>query len=232
MSWADQSLDRPIVCGHRGAPAVSPENTIASFESAVARGASWVEFDVRPTADGVLVIHHDPDTSEGIDIGTSPRSVLRDDIPEFGDLVAALPSLGLDIEIKVDKIGTDIETYVDLVLREIERHCPAMSNLLVTSFSVPALALVRERRPDLPTGLLFWDRPAKWGLNTAIDGGHVAIGPAHRKVNERFMADARERGLDVLAWTVNKPKDVRRLAALGVDMIVGDDPAVIVDNLV
>lgn len=210
---------------------MSPENTIASFESAVARGATWIEFDVRPTVDGALVIHHDPDTSEGIDIGASPRSDLREDIPEFKDLVAALPSTGLDIEIKADKIGTDVESYVDLVLREIEQHRPAISNLLVTSFSVSALAAVRERRPDLPTGLLFWDRSVEWGLTTAAEAGHVAIGPIHAKVDEQFMAGARKRGLDVLTWTVNKPEDVRRLAALGVDMIVGDDPAIIVDNL-
>lgn len=210
---------------------MSPENTIASFETAVDRGASWIEFDVRPTVDGALVIHHDPATSEGIDIGASPRSVLRDDIPEFRDLAAALPSTGFDIELKADKIGMDIDTYVDLVLNEIDQHCATTSNLLVTSFSAPALAAVRERQPDLPTGLLLWKRSLEWGFNTAVDAGHVAVGPMHTKVDQQFMDGARERGLDVLTWTVNKPEDVRRLSALGVDMIVGDDPAVIVGNL-
>lgn len=47
-----------IVC-HRGASLVAPENTFAGADAAIARGAAYVEFDVRRTADGVHVVMHD-----------------------------------------------------------------------------------------------------------------------------------------------------------------------------
>ena len=47
--------------GHRGASAVAPENTVAAFARARELGADGVELDVRRSADGVLIVHHDPE---------------------------------------------------------------------------------------------------------------------------------------------------------------------------
>ena len=44
---------------HRGANALAPENTVASADSALKYGATWVEVDVRPSRDGVLFNLHD-----------------------------------------------------------------------------------------------------------------------------------------------------------------------------
>ena len=51
----------PLVIAHRGDSAHRPENTLASFASAVELGASLVEFDVQLTADGHVVVLHDPE---------------------------------------------------------------------------------------------------------------------------------------------------------------------------
>ena len=48
----------PLVIAHRGASRDAPANTPAAFEAAIAVGADAVELDVRRTADGVLVVHH------------------------------------------------------------------------------------------------------------------------------------------------------------------------------
>ena len=50
---------RPVV-GHRGNSAHAPENTLESFDQAVALGVDALEFDIRLTADGEVVVHHDP----------------------------------------------------------------------------------------------------------------------------------------------------------------------------
>lgn len=50
---------RPIVLGHRGAAGEAPENTLPSFERALADGATVLESDVHPTRDGTLVLIHD-----------------------------------------------------------------------------------------------------------------------------------------------------------------------------
>ena len=49
----------PLIIGHRGAAAVAPENTLASFTRAFADGADGIEFDVRLTRDHIPVVIHD-----------------------------------------------------------------------------------------------------------------------------------------------------------------------------
>ena len=49
----------PAIIGHRGAAADAPENTLASFREAARQGARMVEFDVKLTADGRLIVMHD-----------------------------------------------------------------------------------------------------------------------------------------------------------------------------
>jgi glycerophosphoryl diester phosphodiesterase len=50
---------RPLVLAHRGANRLARENTVDAFVRARELGADGVELDVRRTADGVLVVHHD-----------------------------------------------------------------------------------------------------------------------------------------------------------------------------
>jgi glycerophosphoryl diester phosphodiesterase len=50
---------RPLVYAHRGGAALRPENTIASFDNGLSLGADGLEFDVRLSRDGVVVVHHD-----------------------------------------------------------------------------------------------------------------------------------------------------------------------------
>jgi glycerophosphoryl diester phosphodiesterase len=69
-------LPRPVVIGHRGAPAYRPEHTTASFELAIDLGAEVIEPDVVVSRDGVLVVRHESQLSWSTDVGSRP---------EFGD---------------------------------------------------------------------------------------------------------------------------------------------------
>lgn len=231
MDWTTSSTNGPIVCGHRGAAAIEAENTLPSFQSALDRGATWVEFDVRPTGDGALVLHHDPETASGQHIATTPRASLDPSIPVLGELVAALPILGLDLEMKTDGIEMTTSAFVDLVVSEIDEHVRNTDALLVTSFDVSALAAFHRKRPSLATGLLFHDRPFDWAIQTAADNGHVAIAPWHPLVTDELVERAHAARLGVATWTVNDAETVAKAVASGVDMIIGDDPAVIAANL-
>ncbi|HUB15890.1 MAG TPA: glycerophosphodiester phosphodiesterase family protein [Acetobacteraceae bacterium] len=54
-------MTRPcLIIGHRGARGLAPENTLAGFRAAIALGVDAVELDVALTADGVVVVSHDP----------------------------------------------------------------------------------------------------------------------------------------------------------------------------
>ena len=50
---------RPLVFAHRGGSALRPENTTVAFDHGLALGADGLEFDVRLSRDGVVVVHHD-----------------------------------------------------------------------------------------------------------------------------------------------------------------------------
>ncbi|MBW8896337.1 MAG: glycerophosphodiester phosphodiesterase, partial [Acidobacteria bacterium] len=69
---------RPLVYAHRGGAALRPENTIASFDYGLSLGADGLEFDVRLSRDGVVVVHHDA-TLERTTNGTGELSSLTAD---------------------------------------------------------------------------------------------------------------------------------------------------------
>ncbi len=52
-------MKKPLIIAHRGASALAPENTIAAFQKAIAGGADGIEFDVRLSKDGIVVVFHD-----------------------------------------------------------------------------------------------------------------------------------------------------------------------------
>jgi glycerophosphoryl diester phosphodiesterase len=234
MTPSDAESPRPLICGHRGAAAVAAENTIASFDAAIERGAQWVEFDVRPTGDGALVVHHDPVTAAGLHIATAARSSLDASIPSFGDVVqrCGAAGIGLDIEVKTDDVGLSAAAYVAVVERELRDHCGSYEGeIVVTSFDVEMLAGFRSANPDVRTGLLFHDRTADWAIGAALAAGHAAIAPWYKIVDTDVVSRAHAAGLEVMTWTVNRPEDIVRMADAGVDMIIGDDPAVIAASL-
>ena len=57
--WLDFSHTKPLIIGHRGASAHAPENTLASFRLAAQQGADGIEFDVKRSQNGEVVIMHD-----------------------------------------------------------------------------------------------------------------------------------------------------------------------------
>ncbi|RZU33453.1 glycerophosphodiester phosphodiesterase family protein [Blastococcus saxobsidens] len=66
-------LPRPVVIGHRGAPAYRPEHTAASFELAIDLGAELIEPDVVVSRDGVLVVRHENELSLSTDVAEHPE---------------------------------------------------------------------------------------------------------------------------------------------------------------
>ncbi|HEY2990186.1 MAG TPA: glycerophosphodiester phosphodiesterase, partial [Candidatus Binatia bacterium] len=117
---------KPRIIGHRGAAGEAPENTLASFQRALADGADFVELDVHASADGEVVIIHDETadrTTDGrgsvnglslgelkrLDAGyrftkdggaTYPYRGQRIEIPTLTELFSLLPEVRAIIEIK------------------------------------------------------------------------------------------------------------------------------------
>src|SRR5579864_7579492 len=63
-----------LIIGHRGAMGYAPENTLASFEEAIRRGADLIELDVQLSSDGEVVVMHDT----SVDRTTDGEGLIRD----------------------------------------------------------------------------------------------------------------------------------------------------------
>lgn len=64
---------RPIVIAHRGASGYRPEHTLAAYALAIEQGADFIEPDLVPTRDGVLVARHENELSASTDVAQHRR---------------------------------------------------------------------------------------------------------------------------------------------------------------
>lgn len=65
--------NKPIVIAHRGASGYRPEHTLAAYELAIDLGADYIEPDLVPTKDGVLVARHENEISGTTDVADHPE---------------------------------------------------------------------------------------------------------------------------------------------------------------
>jgi len=214
-----------LVVAHRGASAaVPPGNTVEAFAEAVAQGADWVELDVHLTADGEVIVHHDPVLADGRVIGELAVAELPDFIPMLRDVLHSCSPLGVNVEIKPDGLmplrALLIERVVELLVSfDGERE------FLVTSFDHDIVDEVRALAPTLATGVLNADGGSlESDLERAARDGHVAINPWHGLVDRKFVDRAHALGVAVNVWTVDGEQQIRTLSEAGVDAIITNVP--------
>jgi glycerophosphoryl diester phosphodiesterase len=232
------------VIGHRGAAARAPENTLAGLRRAKELGCAWVEFDVRLTGDGALVLCHDgrlerTTTGRGRISAQTLGAIRRYDAgswfaPEFtGEIVptldealslAAKLGLSVNIEIKADR-GRAIATGT-AVAAILNRFAGPLPTVLASSFLRPALAALRDLATDIPRGLLFRGVPRRWRL-IAERLGCATINADHRWLDPHRVAEIRGAGYPLLAYTVNDPQRAQTLFAWGVTSVFTDVPDII-----
>jgi glycerophosphoryl diester phosphodiesterase len=232
------------VIGHRGAAARAPENTLAGLSRAKALGCSAVEFDVRLTADGALILCHDPrldrtTTGRGrisvqtlAAIGDCDAGIRFDQafagerVPTLDEALLLAAELGLaaNIEIKADR-GRDYATAA-AVAATLQRLAGRIGAVLVSSFLPRALATVCELAPEVPRGLLFRLVPRGWA-DAARRLGCAAIVADHRRLRLGRVREIRAAGYPLLAYTVNDPVRARQLFDWGVTSVFSDAPDII-----
>ncbi len=137
-----------LVLGHRGAPLMEIENTVASFRRAIEDGADGVELDIRPTKDHVLVVSHDNSLKRvyGLDIRVedSTYSEVKAAAPSVATLKEVFDALGpvyYDIEIKADQAVDFNREVCTLLMEELERRKELAPKIMVSSFNPIAMRL-------------------------------------------------------------------------------------------
>ncbi|PNY81676.1 glycerophosphodiester phosphodiesterase [Deinococcus koreensis] len=220
----------PLLLGHRGTPKTHRENTLAGFQAALDAGLDGVELDVRRMEDGALVVHHDAHLPDGRLLPGLHSDGLPDYVPTLDQALAWAADTGayVNVEIKYEVARPD--DRVGRTLDAIRAH-GLTERVIVSSFNPWVLAAARRLAPGIERGLLIHRRYGIGSVNLVPLAmrwtGAAALHPHHSLIDEELMDSAKERGWRVNTWTVNAPAEVRRLCALGVDALIGDEPEVL-----
>jgi glycerophosphoryl diester phosphodiesterase len=232
--------------GHRGSSARLPENTMAAFRQALDDGATALELDLHRTADGRIVVAHDPDgtrmagvsgriaeltlaevqrwnVAAGFRDGGGPHHA----IPTLDEVLESFPGVPIGVDLKPDD-----PRAVPELLGLIDRH-GAAPLVTVGSFHGRLVHLARRLGHARPTALTRWEVAAARLLPRAVARrvvrGQAAMIPRRGMGlaldGPRFIGRCRGLGLRVDYWVVNDPGDARELLDRGATGIVTDDPA-------
>lgn len=236
------SMNSPKIFAHRGAKAVTPENTMPAFQRALEMGVDGVELDVQITKDGQLAVIHDFDvdktTSGSGPVGDYTASELAaldaggyfapefagvgvPMLPEVLDLLQAHMEINVEIKSMDQTGGPEVELVLALI-----RERDLYDNVIVSSFNPTTLIKSRFLDKQVRIGLLYYE-PLPPHLAHAWTSTLIApqaLHPYTKLVDEATMGWAKEIGCDVNTWTVNDVGEARRLAALGATTLMSDVP--------
>ena len=228
-------LQLPKVIGHRGAMAYAPENTLASFREARRRGATWVEIDVKLTADGVPIVMHDASLKRttGVDrlVALTPSSELPKDVPAFEAAIACFQELGLGCNVEIKPCeGREAET-ARVTVATLRRCWPsALPPPLLSSFKHDSLAAAREAAPEFARAILLGELDDDWRVRADAIGAE-GVNTDGEKLTPGRAREVKQAGLALSVYTIDDPAQARALVAMGVDCVITNMPDVILAAL-
>jgi glycerophosphoryl diester phosphodiesterase len=225
----------PFVYAHRGDFAHARGNSIEAFTLAVEAGADGIELDVRRTADGTLVLAHDPRLPNLGPISELTCSQIREADPLVATLaegLAAIPrSVYINVEIKNHRGEPGFDSsrsIVDQTVAELGAR-DDLGRILLSSFDPSSVRRAGIVSPSVMRGLLVTDMTPSWvAIGWAKTAEHHAVHLPRQhlvKSADKVVKRAGRAGLKVVVWTVDDPDEIARLFHAGVAAVVTNDPA-------
>ncbi len=241
----------PLLVAHRGGAGLAPENTLAAFLSARDDwAADMIELDVRLTADGQVVVHHDPTVDRTTDgsgaIATRSLAELREldagyrfspdggrtfpfrgrgvRIPTLAEVLEALPAMRSTVEVKAPEAQRPFF--------ELARRFDAEPRIVAASLHDRERTLFAEwpgaRSASMEQVRLFYvlhrlGLARLWAPSVSVFQVPERAG-ALLVCSPRFVRALHAHGVAVQVWTVNETEDMERLFRAGVDGIQSDYP--------
>lgn len=240
---------KPLIFAHRGASAYAPENTLSAFLLAAEQRADGIEFDVKVTRDGRVIVLHDQ-TLDRTTSGTGnlknlyfddlrklnagkkyPDKYPNEKIPTLEEVFEAVGGK-LSINIELTNYATPNDDLIEKVAGVLS-NLKDRSNVMFSSFNWGNLRKARNLCPDIPCGLLVMPGITGWPSLSflAKNVPHEALHPYFADVKEKTVMKMHQQGKKLNVWTVNEPREMLRLKGLGVDMVMTDDPPLALKTL-
>jgi glycerophosphoryl diester phosphodiesterase len=252
-------LPRPHLFAHRGASGERPQNTIPAFERAIELGIPYLETDCQATWDGEIVLSHDEtvdDQTDGsgpirdyefadlqrLDAGhgftpdggeTFPFRGQGVRIPRLAEVLERFPQARINLEIKEGE-----RNQVEEVVR-IVRAARATERVLLAASEDVVMEAIRKLDPGTAIGsstgdvVAFFEALAEDRWREHQPNGHALQIPPEFSglslITEDSIAAAHELGLLIHVWTVNRREQMQDLLDAGVDGIMTDYPALLLD---
>jgi len=223
---------------HRGYSAVAPENTLPALAAAVRSGATYVEFDVRTTADGVPVVIHDRTVDRTTDGSGHVWDLTLDEVraldagswfspayagvrvPTLAEVLALFDGVDAALLLEI-KPPADLEQVKVILAQVAERGL--LDRTVVQSFDPQIMRLVREAAPDVRRGLLRLRYEADT-VPLAAELDVVCVNPTVADVlgDPETTAELMAAGIEVMPWTANDIGQWPALVEAGVAGLITD----------
>ncbi len=236
------------VIAHRGASADYPENTLVSFEAAIAEGADMVELDVQLTSDGEVVVFHDEKisrTTNGrgrvgehtflqlrrLDAGSWFNKKFRGEkIPLLAEVLDLCKDrFAVNVEIKTEAVTDAASDGIEEKTLTIVDRAGMREHVVFSSFDPRAVLHVKQIDAARAVAVLF----EKKYYGTAAPSrvveqlGADAFNCSWRELDAAWLLDLKQAGIPVHVYTVNTPGRMKRLIKMGVEGIFTNRPAVL-----
>ncbi len=228
---------------HRGFCSKYPENTLLSFEKALAEGVDGIENDVQLTKDGEIIILHD----ESVDRTTDGTGWVKDYTlaelkklnanEKFGDAypVQRIPTLREYLElVKNEPIITNIEMktgvfeYLEMEQKLVDmlREYKITDRILITSFNHFTILRMKKLAPEIKYGFLAYDWRIDAGEYTQRYG-IPCYHPDYHNLTWPVIEELHAHNIEVNPYTVDDPADIRDLIQKGVNSVITNCPDVV-----
>ncbi|MCK0768815.1 glycerophosphodiester phosphodiesterase [Chromohalobacter canadensis] len=238
-----QLRDDVAVTAHRGSSMAAPENTLAAMRQAIQEGADYLELDVRLLRDGNVVLSHDRtlerltgqalavndltlEETRDIDIGSWFGDDFSDERLATLDQVIGLAHGKSRLYVELKPSTGNEQALIEAVVERLRRYGIADS-AVIASLSPTIIRDVEDYAPDIDTTLFVQFLLPGALTSTPAD----IIGLRHTRADAGTVNMVHDSGRELHIWTVNSARDMSRYIDMGVDNIITDRPATLIDLL-
>lgn len=248
FKYNNSESDNFTAIAHRGASAYYPENTMISFEGAIAMGADMVELDVQLTRDGEVVVFHDEKLSrctngkgkisdytlvelKKLDAGSwLDKKYKSAKIPTLEEVLKLCRGkIAVNIEIKTEAVRENIKGGIEEKSLKIVEQSGMREHIVFSSFDPRALKHLKQIDSSAATAVLFGKKrygsklPAQIMDLLAAD----AFNCSQDELSKKWFTNIKANNIPVNIYTVNDKKNMRRFLEMGVSGIFTNKPDIL-----